>query len=142
MIAVKIKTYLMERALVVEDMEKWQDFHRGLLVPILGKSNVDVVANYDDAILMLCRGYEAYVLDVQFPRHQFGKQELLGIVLAQEIMRREGNYNKIMIVSSHMSVEAQDLGITRIYNKYSLNSDRESVVAFLRDLQSLLKRTD
>lgn len=125
-----------ERVLVVEDSEKWQNFHCGLLKPLLGKENVDVVANYDDAISMLGRDYKAYILDVQFPRHRFWKLQLLGVELAQEIMRREGNYNKIVMVSSHMSVEAQNLGITKIYNKYLLNADRNEVATFLRDLRS------
>lgn len=96
----------MERVLVVEDTEKWQNFHRGLLEPILGKENVDVVANYEDALSLLDRDYQAYILDVQFPRHQFGRLQLLGVQLAQEIMRREGSHNKIVMVSSHMSIEA------------------------------------
>lgn len=132
----------MERALVVEDMQKWQDFHRGLLRPIVGEGGVDVVTNYDDAISKLDQGYEAYILDVQFPRHRFGKPELLGIVLAQEVIRREGGYDKIVIVSSHMPIEARNLGITRIYNKYSLNVDKNEIAAFLRDLRLLLKRID
>ncbi|MBI3109463.1 response regulator transcription factor [Candidatus Daviesbacteria bacterium] len=127
----------MERALVVEDTEKWQNFHRGLLEPILGEGNVDVVANYDDAISMLGRDYRAYILDVQFPRHRFGKPQLLGVQLAQEIMRREGSHHRIVVVSSHMSIEAQNLGITRIYNKYSLKADKNEVATFLRDLRSL-----
>lgn len=127
----------MERALVVKDTEKWQNFHRDLLEPILGNGNVDVVANYDDAIYMLGRGCKAYILDVQFPRYRFGKQQLLGVKLAQEIMRREGGNNKIVVVSSHMPVEAQKLGITRIYNKYLLDADKNEVTTFLRDLRSL-----
>lgn len=130
----------MERVLVVEDMQKWQDFHRGLLEPILGAGNVDVVANYDDTIPLLDRSYEAYILDVQFPRYRCGKPQLLGIQLAQEIKQREGSYNKIVIVSSHTSIEARKLGITKIYNKYSLNADKNEVAAFLRDLQSLLNK--
>lgn len=128
----------MERALVVEDMQKWQDFHRGLLEPILGVGNVDVVANYDATIPLLDRSYEAYILDVQFPRYQCGRPLLLGIKLAREIEQREGSYNKIVIVSSHISIEARKLGITKIYNKHSLNADKNEVTAFLRDLQSLL----
>lgn len=130
----------MERVLVVEDTEKWQNFHRGLLEPIIGKENVDVVANYNDALSILGRDYKAYVLDVQFPRYRFGEVQLLGVQLAQEIMQREGSNNKIVIVSSHMSVEAQNLGITRIYNKYSLLADENEVATFLRDLRSLLNR--
>lgn len=128
----------MERALIVEDTEKWQNFHRGLLEPILGNGNVDVVANYDDAISMLGRDYKAYILDVQFPRHRFGQPELLGVQLAQEIMRRGNSHNKIVMVSSHMPVEAQNLGITRIYNKYSLQTDENEAATFLRDLRLLL----
>lgn len=130
----------MERVLVVEDMQKWQDFHRSLLEPILGVGNIDVVANYDDAISLLDRSYEAYILDVQFPRHQCGKPLLLGIQLAQAIEQKEGSYNKIVIVSSHNPIEARKLEITKIYNKYSLNADKNEVVAFLRDLQSLLSK--
>lgn len=127
----------MERALVVEDTEKWQNFHRGALEPILGEGNVDFAANYDDAVSLLGRDYKAYILDVQFPRHRLGKPQLLGIQLAQEIMRRGNSSNTIVIVSSHMPVEAQNLGITRIYNKHSLNADKNEVTAFLRDLRSL-----
>lgn len=127
----------MERALVVEDTERWQNFHRGLLEPILGNGNVDVVANYDDAVSLLGRDYKAYVLDVQFPRRRFGKPQLLGIRLAQEIIRRGNSSNTIVIVSSHMPVEAQNLGITRIYNKYLLQADESEVATFLRDLRSL-----
>lgn len=132
----KIEAYSAERALVVDDSEKWQNFHHNLLVSILGKENIDVVANYDDAISMLGRNYTAYILDIQFPRHRFGELQLLGVELAQEIMRREGSYNKITIVSSHFSIEAQNLGITKMYNKYSLNTDRNEIAAFLRDLRS------
>lgn len=128
---------MVEKALIVDDSEKWQNFHRDCLEPILGKGKVDVVGNYDEAISMLGRGYAAYILDNQFPRHRFGKPQLLGVKLAQEIMRREGSYNKITIVSSHFSIEAQLLGITRMYNKYSLNGDRNEVATFLRDLRSL-----
>lgn len=127
----------MERALVVEDAEEWQNFHCGLLEPILGKGSVDVVDNYDDAISMLDQDYKAYILDVQFPKHRFGKPQLLGVKLAQEIMRRESSHNRIVMVSSHMPVEAQNLGITRIYNKHSLNTDKNEVANFLRDLRSL-----
>lgn len=126
----------MERALVVEDTEKWQNFYRELLEPILGEGNVDIVASYDDAISMLGRDYKAYILDVQFPRHRFGRPQLLGVQLAQEIIRREGSCTKIAVVSSHMSVEAQNLGITRIYNKHSLHADKNEVATFLRDLRS------
>lgn len=127
----------MERALVVEDAEKWQDFHRNLLESILGEGNVDVVANYDDATSLLDQGYGVYVLDVQFPRHRFGKPQLLGVQLAQEIKQREGSYNKIVVVSSHLSVEARNLGITKIYVKFSLDADKNEVATFLRDLRSL-----
>lgn len=88
---------------------------------------------------MLDRDYKAYILDVQFPRHRFGEPQLLGVELAQEIMRREGSYSKIVMVSSHTPIAALNLGITRIYNKYSLNADRNEVVAFLRDLRSLFE---
>lgn len=109
----------MERASVVEDAEQWQNFHRSLLEPILGKERVDVVTNYDDAISMLGQDYKLYILDVQFPRYRLGRPQLLGIQLAQEIMRRKGSSTKIIVVSSHMPQEAQNMGITRIYNKYS-----------------------
>lgn len=127
----------MERALVVEDTEKWQNFHRGALEPILGEGNVDVVDNYDDALSMLGRDYKAYILDVQFPRHRLGEPQLLGVQLAQEIMRRNGSCERIVIVSSHRSEETLNLGITRIYNKYSLDADEDEVATFLRDLRSL-----
>lgn len=132
----------MMRALVVEDSEKWQNFHRDLLGPVLGEGDLDVVDNYDDAISMLGGDYLVYVLDVQFPKIHGGKKQLLGVQLAQDIKQREGSYDKIAIVSSggHMSAKARDLGINKIYNKFSLDEDETEVAAFSRDLQSLFSR--
>ena len=130
----------MTRALVVEDHAKWQRFHRDCLESILGKGNVDVTDNYEDAVSMLNLEYGLYVIDRQFLNHLNGDLYLLGIQLAEAIRNKEGSYDKIVMVSSSEDSlsKAQSLGIIHVYNKSSLNADKKEILRFERCIRNIL----
>jgi len=136
----------MARVLVVEDSSKWQMLHQAHLESVLGKGNVDIVDNYNDAISMLGRSYVAYILDVQFPRYHGGEPQLVGVQLAQEIGRRENGYDKIAMASSggDMLVKARELGVTKLYNKGTPNKKNGEKCAddLVQDLQYLFNAYD
>ncbi|MBU3913381.1 MAG: hypothetical protein KKE50_04790 [Nanoarchaeota archaeon] len=134
----------MVRALVVEDHDKWQKFHKNCLESILGKGSVDIANNYEDAISMLNQDYGVYIIDGQFLRCPDGDLQVLGIQLAKEIGKKEGSYDKIVMVSSSEDSlsRAQRLGITQVYNKFSLNADENEVGVFSRDLRAFLLDTE
>lgn len=132
----------MTRVLVVEDHNKWQELYKNCLESILGKGNVDIVDNYDDAISMLNQDYGVYIIDGQFLNHSDGDLQLLGILLSKEIGKKEGGYDKIVMVSSSNDSlsQAQCLGITKFYNKFSLNENKQEFLRFEHCVKTLLYR--
>jgi len=130
------------KVLVVEDHEKWQRFHKGCLDSILGEGNVDIVGNYQDAISLLDRkgnDYMLYIIDWQFPIEPNGIPRVTGTKLVEEIGRKKG-FDKIVVVSSEERslFSAQKLGVDKLYNKHLLNSDPEEVKAYSLELKSFL----
>ncbi len=130
----------MIRALIVEDHAKWQKFYRNCLESMLGEGNIDITDNYGDAISRLGQEYGLYVVDGQFFKSPDGELELLGIKLAEDIGKKEGGYDKIVMVSSSEDTlsQAQCLGVTNVYNKFSLNADEKEVLRFKNCVKTIL----
>ena len=134
----------MERVLIVEDDPIWQGVHKRGLEHLLGVGSVDVVDNYDAALSMLTQSYAAYVIDGEFPKSPGEAASQLGVPLAQEIYKRENNYDKVFLVSGKPDVwkDAHTNGIPKVYNKGS--ADKESgvgdITKLMNDLINLLGR--
>ncbi len=130
----------MIRALVVEDHDKWQKFHKNYLESILGKDNIDITDNYECAISMLGQEYGLYIIDGQFFRTPDGELQLLGIQLAEDVRNKEGGYDKIVIVSSSDDTlfKAQLLGVFNVYNKSYLNNNEKEVLKFKSCVKTIL----